>query len=705
MENHNHVPSKLGNFSLAFQQVCSMIAIGKTTTPDETLRELILQVMVLLPEEKFATEHQLAGLLNTLFGLQIAEHEVKYAIDGLTADISIRLSDAGSLVLQSNVQQELKSRIDYSYVLEEKVRAEWFEEIDKKYPRLPHPEIWKALRNYLAGAFLRHGIQAIALLDTSIELDHIYSKSLLELLRESVKDFPREIQLDARNAISNFMATVGQYPDRATYIAQLADGAFSYFSLSSEPNAANRLRENLSSLNLFLDTNFLFGILDLAIGPQVAVSNELIRVIGEYKFPFYLKRHPRTEREILSSVNNHETDFSQRQWSKRISRAAMTSRFLTGMELRYHQAFIETGIDVESFFRPFHHADILLNEKSIERFGDVNNDQITERVATLINDYTEYLGPRAKKKSYGMIAHDMTLLDFVRQLRSGAKSTLEAKALLITCDYNLYSFDWKTSKAQEAMPCTVLPNLFWQILRPFISSDDNFSKAFAETFAIPEFRTINSGSAQACSKMISILSGYKNFPEETAVRMLSNDILIDQLRKAESDMVFQKFVEDGIVAENEQLVGENMLLNKKYEMEQAEKIEAIERLEKTTVAAKENANELETEKSQRLKAEEVAKAEKNKRLEVEKKLNQTVSIGKAITLGVILIIVFETLVNLLPWTWLVAHDNSYGLQAAFDLLFLSISFLIFVTKWRKTVLIPLLISIGGIIIPLLGGPK
>lgn len=703
MENHNHIPSRLGNFSLAFQQMCSVIAIGQTTTPDETLRELILQAMALLPEEKVANERQLATLLNTLFGLQIADHEVKYAIDRLAGDETIRLSDAGNFVLQADVQKQLKGRIDAVIALEEKVRAGWFQEIDRKYSRLSHPEIWKALRNYLAGAFLRHGIQAVALLDTSLELDHIYSKSLLDLLRESVKDFPEEIQLDAKNAISNFMTAVGQYPERATYIAQLADGAFSYFSLSSEPKTASRLRQNLSPLNLFLDTNFLFGILDLSIGPQVAVSNELIRVIREYKFPFYLKRHARTEREILSSVTNHEIDFSQRQWSKRISRAAMTSRFLTGVELRYHQAYIETGIDVQSFFRPFHHADILLDDKSIERYGNSTTDQVTEQIATLINDYTEYLGPKAKRKSYGIIAHDMTLLDSVRQLRSNAKSTLEAGALIITCDYSLYSFDWKTSKAQGAMPCTVLPNLFWQVLRPFIGSDENFGKAFAETFAIPEFRTVNSGSAEACSKMISILSGYKNFPEETAVKMLSNDVLIDQLRKAESDVAFQEFVEDAIVAENEQLVGENMMLNKKYEIEQAEKIDAVEKLEKTTIEAREKAKDLEEEKRQRFTAEAAARTEMDKRQAAEKKLSQVISIGKATALGMGLVILFEMLANMLPWTWLMAHDNSYGLQVAFDLLFLSLCFLLFVKEWRKTVLIPLLISIIGIIVQLLGG--
>src|SRR5688500_19917464 len=117
----------------------------------------------------------------------------------------------------------------------------------------------------------------------------------------------------------------------------------------------------------------------------------------------------------------------------------------------------------------------------------------------------------------------MTVLDVVRQKRTNAKSTLEAGALFITCDFFLYRFDWEDSKAKGIKPSTVLPNVLWQVLRPFVPSDVDFDRSFAETFALPEFRIFGSKASEACSKMLSILAGYKDLPEETATRMLSSD--------------------------------------------------------------------------------------------------------------------------------------------------------------------------------------
>lgn len=705
MDNHKHESAKINNFSLAFQQMCSMVAIGQTKSQDETLRELILHTLVLVPEENIFNEHDFGRVLNSLFGFLIADHEIKYTIERLVAEGILIPSDSGSYILQSNVKAELITKINSSISLENKVRDGWMDELEIKYPILSFPESWSALRNYLAGAFLRHGIQAVALLDSSIELDQIYSQSLTELLRDATKDCPIELQPDIKNAISGFVATAGQFPERSTYIAQLADGAFSYFSLATDPHTADQFRKYLYPLMLFLDTNFLFGILGLTVNPQVAVSNELLRVINQYKFPFKLKRHDKTQNELLTSVQKYENDFIQRHWSKSISRAALTSRFLTGVEIRYHQAFVETGIDVGSFFLPYHHADVLLNDKSIEYYASSDQEQAAERIATLIADYTDFLKSKKKDKPYRIIDHDMTVLDVVRKLRSNAKSTLEAGALFITCDYSLYAFDWGTSKKHGIMPCTVLPNLFWQILRPFIPSDKNFSQAFAQTFAIPEFRTIGSGASEACSKMINIMSGYQNFPEETASRMLSNDILIEQLRKAESDEAFQAYIEAAIVNENAQLLGENILLTKKYEVEQTEKIEMADKLEKTIKLTQQKDDEIKIERQQRKDAEEAANAEKIKSQKSEEKLNLIFSIINASFIGLILIIAFEALIYLLHWNWLINHANSYGLQAGFDLLLLSLSFAAFVRKWRSSIWIPLLISLGGILIQLLGGPK
>jgi hypothetical protein len=133
----------------------------------------------------------------------------------------------------------------------------------------------------------------------------------------------------------------------------------------------------------------------------------------------------------------------------------------------------------------------------------------------------------------------------------------------------------------------VLPNVLWQILRPFIPASQDFDRSFAETFAIPEFRTIGSGAAKACSKMLGLLAAYKDIPEETAARLLSNDLLIDRLRATQDDEQFQAQVESAITSENQSLLEERAVLAKQVETLQADKARTEKELteQKETAAA------------------------------------------------------------------------------------------------------------------------
>lgn len=90
MGNHRHEPAKVRHFSLAFEQMCSMVAVGQVRNPDETLRNLLLQCMAFLPDEVFNSEQDFQKALDGLLGLQISEHEINYAIDRLLADAILR---------------------------------------------------------------------------------------------------------------------------------------------------------------------------------------------------------------------------------------------------------------------------------------------------------------------------------------------------------------------------------------------------------------------------------------------------------------------------------------------------------------------------------------------------------------------------------------------------------------------------------------
>ena len=160
----------------------------------------------------------------------------------------------------------------------------------------PH-DAWVALQEYLKRAYRQHGVQTVALLDPAVDTGDIIGP-LASLLEEVAEEFDEAIRPQARAALTKLPAGVGEDGERAKYIAELADGTYSFFSLSVDPEVAARLRADLRPLTLFLDTNFLFGILDLHVHPQVGVSDQLVRAIPKRSLPFELCYHPRTLREI-----------------------------------------------------------------------------------------------------------------------------------------------------------------------------------------------------------------------------------------------------------------------------------------------------------------------------------------------------------------------------------------------------------------------
>jgi hypothetical protein len=683
-------------FSTAFERMCSIVAIGKTTGAEETLKELMLHCIVFLPDEAFINTKDFARIIDGLFGLKIPEPDIRFAIEKLVSEGTLIRSATGKFVLPEVVRKSIQDSIDATYSLETKVREGWQAQISNLSPELDLKQVWNALRRYLSNAFQRHGIQTVSLLDSSIDIPQGYSESLSSILDGVLaSEIPTDQISIAKQVISDFMATSGNYPERTKYIAELADGAFNYFALAIAPSSANQLRRSLNPLKLFLDTNFLFGVLDLDVNPRVAIASELLGTIQKYGLPFELISHEITIKELLSSINNYADNLGSRKWSHSISRAAVTSKFLSGVELRYYQRFLDDGIDVESFFMPFKHADAILEQNNINVYHP-QDERINER-ATLIEEYKAFLKIRKQEKTYKKIDHDMTVLDIVRQLRSETTSTLEAKALFITCDYTLYKFDWETSKKSGSNACTVLPNIFWQVLRPFIPSDEGFDRSFAQTFAIPEFRIIGSHAAEACSKMLNILAGYKDFPEETAIKMLSNDLLIETLQTIDNDQTFQEYVEAEIVAENKVLLEEKVRMESQLESEKVDKYRAEQELieertlrhehelelQENDAVIHQKTEDVDVEKAARVAAEKRAFDAEADLLEEREKRNLFENVVKAVFVSIISIVAFELIVNMVPWHWLITHPNCLGLQLTFDSLLILFSFGIFIKKWRK----------------------
>jgi hypothetical protein len=721
--------------STTLQQMCNYVAIAETKSPAESLRELILHTLYEFEEEKISNVQDISQILQTIFGVHAPDHQIQESLDHLTTTGQVTQPIGTNYILPPDSRDKIKTRIENASKLQERVKMQWLVEMIGRAYDLNAENAWSALQDYLAKAFLRHGIQVAVFLDPSVRLQTEYATSLSTLLDKAVQaKFDVGHQELAKRVISDFLASAGQNQDRAQYIADCADGAANYFSLAISPELSAKFRENLNPLTLFCDTNFIFGILGLHVHPLVDVSNQLMEAILKYKLPIKLRYHEATLREIRSSITHYGNILRKQTWPRSLSRAVIISRCVSGIELKYHFKNAEVGIDVDSFLRPYQHVDVLLKGKEIDIYKPIA-DRLEER-ATLQSAYENFLTRNNKDKPSELIDHDATVLDCAKSLRNNGKSTLDAGALFVTCDFTLYRFDNEESRRRSTQTSVVLPNILWQILRPFIPANQDFDRTFAETFAIPEFRSIGSGAAKACSKMLCLLAAYQDFSEETAVKLLSNDVLIDHLRTAQNDEQFQTQVESAIAEENLVLLEERTAMAKQVEKLKSEKDRTEEELERQKQLVKAEAEKAQKAITEREKATELmAIAEKDKETsaqQISSKLseieaakisaenaandaenlrqtseNRELKTAKraSIIVAVLLTFLFELIIHYVwQWDWLLNHPNSYGLQASICLLILFGIPGAWVKSWRKFCWGVAILGALFVIFPMLGGP-
>ncbi len=743
------------NFSLAFKQMASFVAIAKTRLSSEVLDELIQQCFVLLPTEPLSSSKQINTAINALFGIPLAEKDVEIAIQRLLRAGNLSKLSADHLVLNSEVQISLLARIGEATKLEQDVQADWIQQVRKESPKLDSQKLWLALRAYLAQAFRRHGIQAIELLNTSVRVANENGGSLSTVLDSVIySEFQGEDKITTRNAISIFFQSIGANRKRAQYITNLADGAFNYFSLAVAPEVSENLRVDLNELTLFLDTNFLFGILNLHTNSQVDVSSELLNAIRQFKLPFRLRYHDATIREMTNTLSFFGGELKKRKWPQKISRAIVSTESLSGIELRYHSKNAQYSVEVGDFLAPYEHWQLLLKDKKIDVYNVPSTENRLNARADLEADYKEYLATVNKKKSHDAIQHDMAVLETIRSLRTNAKSTLEAGSILVTCDSYLFRFDIEQSRKNQHYPCTVLPSLLWQILRPFTVDNEEFDKAFAETFALPEFSLGRGEAERAARRMASILASYNDIPEETATKMLANDLLIAALQTKRTDVEFEQTIESALAAENTYLVEEKMHLAKQLEAEKqeheakqreldAEKAQheakqreldskseilrsreeelakkeqmlntkdvTIKRLEAQSEdvshKAREAAQQVVKEQQEKLSAERQVEELKQAKVIAERNTLRTAKIASVLT-GLLAVGLFELVIHIvLPWRWLLEHPNGYGLQCCLSVSIFSLILGLWVKPWRKTIWVVVIAGAVFTAFEILGGRK
>jgi hypothetical protein len=234
-----------------------------------------------------------------------------------------------------------------------------------------------------------------------------------------------------------------------------------------------------------------------------------------------------------------------------------------------------------------------------------------------------------------------------------------------------------------------------------------------------------SSSSEATTKLLSLLASYKDIREETASKLVANELLLDKLKGSKDDAQFKQHVDAALAADNAQLIEELVAAKHQAEREREqretrdkEREEFEKQLkderdglldERTTLTDRVGAltSELESVQTESVAAIGELKgsvATTQGRLD---NIVHVLRVGIAVVCALGVILGSEYLIARYQWAWLSNHPNSYSLRLSAYLFVITFFLGLFKSGWRKYFWTG---SVGCfalllVLIGLLGGPK
>ncbi|OJW33219.1 MAG: hypothetical protein BGO54_08010 [Sphingobacteriales bacterium 46-32] len=690
--------------SIDYKKVFSKLSHIKALSHDDKFDQIVQNVIMLALNQgggsKLKTEADVANKIVEIYGISIRLQIIQSNIDKLIAlgDIAKdRVTKHYSISIAASAK--INRRLEDANNLEARVKEKWFEELKLIIENLDDTklsEFWNCLKSYLSYVFEQHGIQTLQLLNPNAQINEDDQKGLSSIvdkvIKENVCSFSKE---ELAIAINQFIIKADE--TRTSYTSQLADATFTSFALTSDAEIVNFLNTRYNNLKLFLDTNFIFGILDLHKNSEDASAREIIDEVKKNRLPFKLYYHPETLAEFKRAFDVKALHIRASKWTRESSRLAIAIDGLSPLEELFHKENLENEIDPTIFLDKYNHVDLLLKDFGLHEYQPYETTDLEHgEIESNIGDYQQFYEatPNRKPKSYAGFKHDIVVLREVRSLNPRKTKFLESNAFFISSDFVLAKFEKVYFKKHWEINYVVSPSVFLQLIRPFIQNDYTSNKRFIDTFSIPDFRSFEIDYSTTRSKTLQILNdNYHDTSFETKVKILRDQVLLEKLEKVNESHESQiQIIENQIALENKLLSQQKLqveesikLISKENETIQQEKIQAkYEVAEKQDEILRLKQNHEEESKKQKIEFNRKLVLQLNKSIDAAEKSHiplQEVIDDKMKThifLLALIPVIFYSIIFFLIYklTWDVMEPFTY----AISILFLIAGYLYFAIK-------------------------
>lgn len=571
---------------VTLKRLSQVAAVAASSRLEDTI-DWLLPMLTYYGQRSWQSSDDWFDEIKSAYGIEVPLHDIGESISRLRGSgILIWKASEGEFKLARGASVEIESKIELAADIEERVKSLWFDAVADRLPAGWGPKDgWELLMDYCAPVFRAHGMDAISVIteDAPASPDETHGKMLANVF--SSHSIPEVQRAGIRSAIATFFNS--QDTEITAYIAQLADSTFNLLALCVDDDSRRSLRQAMPQLKVFVDTNILFSLLGTHDTPLAAASIDLFRVIKSAKLPFKIYYHEKTLSELTHTIDDASYRLRRQTWAPNVSKAITEIPWrvtrVSGIEMRFHQLNAEKPIDPVAFCARYETPAALLAEYGLKIYREPDVQDGPERLelrSTMIADYKEYLSrnPRRRNSNYVKLDHDCSVWMIAKDHQMpNRKGIIFSGAFFLSSDYVLWRFDREIMRlSYSSRPVVVLPDAFLQSLRPFLGGAIFDDRAFVQAFSSSEFRAAGSasGNAPTVQRVMSYLAAFEDLPTETAIRILTDNILLEGLRRyEESAPEFTAAIEKAIFAHNEMLVRDRdeLLQERKAQLELAQR--------------------------------------------------------------------------------------------------------------------------------------
>ncbi len=551
-------------------KILTTLSLSASDTREDTIKSILRTT--LLQSKNPITLSELKDNIDIVYDITLYDTEFDTILKTLHEDGEIIINGKSQYSLAEEERNKL-IEIEATRRSSEVVRFKNFKNFidDKSKIKFEASDIkllWETLKNYFYGCFYQYGVKAVEFLHPQyIKAESAYNNG--EVFNDALK------KLEKQELTSIFKTAVDLFPDYATkedldFIDEIGQKTLSFASLGLSPEQASEDLDNeLIDWTLYLDTNFLFSVLNLHSNCENEACKELLKLVVLNKDLIKIKF--RYSELTLKELKHKKDDFKSLDESLTDSaiRAILKSDDLDEFSKKYYSELLSNRdetihptkiIDLAEMTLPKEGIIISRNSKQADSLGE---DFINERIV----DYQRYINEvnerrmefsskhhfyfRPYYRSDSQIKHDIVLRELIinsRRLfkKDEIKTFNEVKYFGLTLDELLIKFDGYNNKSiTTTYPTFFKPSfLLNKLVKLLPIKTPDYKKAFIKAVSSRGFNKDPQKSIDII-KVVSYLRKCGIDNENVLLNLISEKLFLDKFHQESSkeDFNSEKFFE------------------------------------------------------------------------------------------------------------------------------------------------------------------